>query len=98
MKKILKTKPAVFAVGKSYEIIVPVTKETVMWVRVGENCYYDDSNGILRSAKRIHKMSVPKEELESAGEYTICYRRIIKRKAYFSITEPVVEENFRFKR
>lgn len=33
MKKILKTKPAVFAVGDFYQIIVPVTKETVMWVR-----------------------------------------------------------------
>ena len=97
MKKILKTKPAVFAVGDFYQIIVPVTKETVMWVRVGENCYYDDSNGILRSAERIHKMSVPGEELEAAGEYTICYRRIIKRKAYFSITGSVKEEKFKFK-
>lgn len=97
MNRIFKTNPAVFAVGDSYEIIVPVKKETVMWVRVGDKCYYDDSNGILRSAKRIHKMAVPCEELESAGEYTICYRRILKRKAYFSITESVKEEKFKFK-
>lgn len=97
MTKILKTAPAVFAVGNTYQITVPVKSETVMWVRVGNECYYDDSNGILRSAKRIHKMTVPREELDKAGQYTICYRRIIKRKAYFSKTLGVREETFEFR-
>ena len=43
------TLPTVYAVGKNYQIIVPVTKECVMWVKVGDRCFYDDSNGILRS-------------------------------------------------
>ncbi len=97
MKKVLKTAPAVFAVGKNYQITVPVSCETVMWVRVGEHCFYDDSNGILRSAKRIHKMTVPCEILDKAREYTICYRKIIKRKAYFSKTLGVKEEKFSFR-
>lgn len=97
MKKILKTAPAVFAVGKNYQIIVPVTCETVMWVRVGGRCFYDESNGILRSAKRIHKMTVPCEILDKECKYTICYRRVIKRKAYFSKTLGVKEENFSFR-
>ena len=98
MKKILKTAPAVFAVGENYQIIVPVSCETVMWVQVGDQCFYDDSNGILRSSKGIHKMLVPCKLLDKAGEYTICYRRIIKRKAYFSRTYGVKKEDFRFKR
>ncbi len=68
----------------------------VMWVKVGDQCYYDDSNGILRSAVKVHRMSVPMEELEQAGEYTICYRAVLERKPYFSKTTDVVEETFVF--
>lgn len=96
MKDVLKTSPAVFAVGDSYQIIVPVTKETTMWVKIGDKCYSDHSNGILRSAKRIHKITVPCEDLDKAGKYTLCYRQIIKRKAYFSVTKGVQEKTFDF--
>ncbi len=98
MKKVLKTAPAVFAVGENYQITVLVNCETVMWVRVGDKCFYDESNGVLRSAKRIHKMIVPAEILEKECEYTICYRRVIKRKAYFSLTHSVEEKTFAFRR
>lgn len=97
MKKVLKTAPAVFAVGEDYQIMVPVSCETVMWVKVGDKCFYDESNGILRSAKRIHRMVVPCEILDKEGKYTICYRKVIKRKAYFSFTCPVAEEVFSFR-
>ncbi len=98
MKKTLKTAPAVFVVGNNYQIIVPVTCETVMWVKVGNKCFYDESNGILRSAKKIHKMTVPAEILNKECSYTICYRRVIKRKAYFSLTHSVEEVAFKFKK
>ena len=97
MKNVFKTNPAVFAVGENYQITVLVNCETVMWVRVGDKCFYDESNGILRSAKKIHKMTVPAEVLEKECEYTICYRRVIKRKAYFSLTHSVEEKKFSFK-
>lgn len=48
------TAPVVYAVGNSYQIMVPVSCETLMWVAVGDRCYYDDSNGILRSAVTTH--------------------------------------------
>ena len=98
MNKVLKTNPAIFTVGNNYQITVLVNCETVMWVRVGNKCFYDESNGILRSAKRIHKMTVPAEILEEACEYTICFRRVIKRKAYFSLTHSVEEKTYKFKR
>ena len=96
MKTVLKTNPAVFSIGNTYQIIVPVNYETVMWVKVGEKCYYDDSNGILRSAKSIHKMTVPAEELDREKQYTICYYRIIKRLPYFTKTKPLQEEVYSF--
>lgn len=98
MKKVLKCAPAVFAVGNDYQITVLVSCETVMWVKVGNKCFYDESNGILRSAKRIHKITIPAEALDKESQYTVCYRRVIKRKGYFSLTHSVEEEVFSFRK
>lgn len=79
----MKYTPAVFAVKNQYQIVVSVNTPTLMWVRVGENAYYDDSNGILRSDTDLHRVSVPQEELDAAGEYTVVWREVIKRSPYF---------------
>lgn len=78
------TTPIVYAVGKEYQIMVPVSRETVMWVEVGDRCFYDDSNGILRSSRSTHRMCVPMELLDRAKQYTVCYRVIHERKPYFT--------------
>lgn len=76
--------PTVYAVGEDYQIIVPVTEETVMWVEVGGKNYYDDVNGILRSDTRTHKICVPGDALDGARSYTVCLRKVNERKPYFS--------------
>ena len=78
------TTPIVYAVGKNYQIMVPVSCETVMWVKVGDQCFYDDSNGILRSACSTHRMTVPAHLLDKEKKYTVCYRVINERKPYFT--------------
>lgn len=92
----LKMLPCVFAVKNTYQIMVRVESESLMWVKVGDNCYYDDSNGILRSYKNIHRMIVPAEELDKNGKYTIYEREIKERKPYFTETEEVKEYSFDF--
>lgn len=94
---IMKTAPAVFAVGNTYQIMVPVTGASLMWVRIGDDCYYDDSNGIIRSAVTTHRMTVPAEKLDSEGKYTVCYRAVTERKPYFSDTDPIAEEEYSFR-
>ena len=37
---LLSAYPTVYAVGEDYQIVVPVTEETVMWVGVGGKNYY----------------------------------------------------------
>lgn len=96
MDSIIRTAPAVFAVGDSYQIMVEVSCPTLMWVRVGDEEYFDDSNGIIRSAVTTHRMTVPAGELDRAGGYTLCARKIIERKPYFSETEEQVERFYRF--
>lgn len=89
--------PSVFAVNKSYQIFVPAAEPSLMWVKVGDKCYYDHSNGILRSNTILHKVTVPLNALDEAGEYTVCTRKIIERKPYFPTAEDVVEETYKFR-
>ena len=97
MNGIMKTAPAVFAVRDTYQIMVPVKSESLMWVRVGDRCYYDSSSGVLRSDVAVHRMTVPMCALDEAGEYTICYRKVLERKIAFTETEDVVEKTFVFR-
>ena len=87
----MKTAPVVFAVHDTYQIMVPTSTPSLMWVRVGETDYYDDFNGIMRSESGIHRMIVPATELNKARCYTICEREVIERKAYWSQMEEVKE-------
>ena len=69
--------PTVYAVGSDYVITVPVNEPCLMWVGVGNEEYYDDSNGILRSSRLTHKMTVPMEQLDRERRYTVRWRRMI---------------------
>lgn len=92
----LKTTPAVFIVGDSYQIMVENNKESLFSVRIGNKTYYDESNGIMNSLSPLHRVTVPVCELNKANEYTICIRPIIKRKPYFTETEEIFEQTFKF--
>lgn len=92
----LKTSPAVFAVGNEYQIMVPVTCPSLFWVEIGEDKFYDEQNGIMRSLCTTHRVAVPMEILDRAGEYTVCERQIIDRKPYFAETGDVVRTSFKF--
>ncbi len=91
------TAPAVFAVKDEYQIMIPVKSELLMWVEVGGEKYFDEVNGIIRSSKNIHKFTVPMSELDNAGGYDVCYRKVIERKPYYSETEEPVSVHYEFK-
>ena len=97
MNTVLNHDPAVFAVGNNYKIFVPVAEACLMWIRVGDECYYDHSNGVLRSAVTIHKITVPSEALDKEKKYTVCYRKMIERKPYFSKTGDIEEIEYSFR-
>ena len=93
----LKTVPAVFAVGNEYQIMAEVTVESLFSVKIGDKIYYDESNGIMNSRESIHRVSVPQIALDTTHEYTVCVRPIIERKPYFTETKPQEEYTFSFK-
>lgn len=80
--------PSVFAVGSEYQIFTVFDCAALVKVGVGNEEFYDDSNGVLRSNTLIHRVNVPMELLDKACEYTIAYRKVIERKPYF----PTIEE------
>lgn len=95
----LKTAPAVCAVGNQYQIIVPVDADSVMGVEIpgAPRRYFDHCNGVKRSRTRLHRVTVPMEELDRAGTYTLVWRKIIDRKPYFPELEPEGSATFSFR-
>ena len=68
--------PAVFAVNQDYHIMLYPSRPCLMWVKVGDKIYYDESNGILRSCTAVHRVIVPMQELDEAKKYVVCLRYI----------------------
>ncbi len=93
----LKYTPAVFAVGNTYQIMVPVTEASIFWVEIDGKSFYDEQNGIMRSLCKTHRVSVPMDILDGAGEYTVCERVIIDRKPYFPEMKDTEKRTFSFK-
>lgn len=81
------TYPTVFAVGNEYHIFVPFDAEVIVWVKVGENVYYDHCNGVLRSRSNMHRVQLPMAVLDEHREYTVVYRKMIDRAPYFPSSE-----------
>ncbi len=88
--------PSVFAVEDEYQILVPTKCETTMWIDIRGECFFDHANGVLRSDTPIHKIVVPMVLLDEAKEYTVCYRKMINRKSYFSETGDVIRVTYSF--
>lgn len=89
--------PTVFAMRDTYQIFMPFDCEVLVSIRVGNETYYDDSNGIMRSGRPVHQVEVPMDALDAAGEYTVIVRKVIERKPYFPTSEEAVEYVFPFR-
>lgn len=89
--------PTVFALKDTYQIFIPFSREAIVWIRIGNEFYYDDANGMLRSGTNIHRVEVPMAELDAAEAYTLCWRCMIERKPYFPTSEEEKELTFPFR-
>ena len=106
LPEVFRAMPAVYAVGDDYHIFIVPAVKTVMWCRVGGKVYFDDANGVLRSEGPLHRIAVPRSELDKAGQYTVGFRKFRERVPYFNKPEgegeitipfrPVTAENPKF--
>ena len=64
-------KPVVYAVEDNYQIVFSTNSESVAWVDIGGQSYYDSYNGSSKKYTKIHKVEVPMTVLDTAKGYTI---------------------------
>ena len=95
--EVLAAPPTVCAVGREYQIMVPVKKPTLMWCEVGGRIFYDESNGIVRSDTKVHRLIVPQELLDKARRYKLFCREVRERKVYFTETGPELSREYAFR-
>ena len=95
--KDLRFYPTVFAVKNDYQIFVTTHGETIVSVKVNGKLYHDEIAGVMRSKVPVHIVSVPQCELNKAKEYTVIYRRVLKRNYYGVDLDEPVEISFNFK-
>lgn len=89
--------PSVFAVGENYIICTWLNVEATALVKIGDDVFYDSSNGILRSKKSLHIIEVPMDVLDKVGEYTLIVREFTDRCPYFPKSCEPSEYTVKFK-
>ena len=82
---------AVYLAEDAYYIIFTTYAQGIAWVKIKDKTYYDHICGMVRSEDTIHKIKVPMSVLDSAGEYSIYFRKIIDRCPYYPKSEAEVE-------
>jgi len=88
--------PTVFCVGKEYQIIFLTEKPGMGWVEIGEKKYLDAQNGLMRWNDEMHRVSVPCEVLDAAGEYAVCWQEMEDRKPYYPVHGDTIRREYRF--
>jgi predicted phosphodiesterase len=91
MKDFLACLPNVFVVHSDYQIVINVKEPGACYLRVGNREIYEPGYGVFRTETRVHKFTLPQKLLDNAKSYTVLYRRVTERKAYFSVSAPVEE-------
>ena len=75
-------KPVVYVVEDNYQIVFETRTNSKVYVKVGDEYFYDTLAGTDITKTRIHKVVVPQEKLDSAGLYEAYAKAIFFRGAY----------------
>ena len=98
MKEYLLDEAAVFSATDHYDIIWNTTEKGLAYVECGGKKFYDHANGNVKSEETVHKVSVPKNVLDEAKEYTINFREVYERKPYFpTSSEDLLTKTYSFR-
>ncbi len=86
----------VYAVEDEYQIVFSTSDSAIAWVQVGEESYYDLYAGSMRSADRVHKITVPQSVLDAAGGYTVCAQQMIYRGPFGGYKGEIISQEYDF--
>lgn len=97
MKDFLACLPNVFVVHDDYQIVINLKEPGICRLRIGNRDVYEPGYGVYRTERKVHKFTFPQKILDTACSYTVFFRGVTERKAYFSVTDEQEEaETFAF--
>ena len=88
--------PVVYAVGNEYQIMLYVRCQAYVKICIGGREFNDCVCGIMRSAKGMRRITVPKSLLDECGEYTVVIQKILTRVAYGTKITGTSEKTYKF--
>ncbi|MBE7037699.1 MAG: metallophosphoesterase [Ruminococcaceae bacterium] len=97
MESIMELNPTVCVVKNEYQIIIITKKDALIKIKVGDEIFYNHSNGIRISSKGVHKFFIPQHLLDKEKCYTVFAKEMVERLAYHSKTKEEVKKDFKFK-
>lgn len=87
--------PAVFVVGRDYQIIFLTSTRGLGWVEIDGERYTDEEAGLLNYGT-VHKIPVPGSVLNRAGKYVAVFVEYADKKPYFPEGVEKVRKEYRF--
>ena len=87
----------VYAVEDDYQIVFSTSDNSIAWVEIGGERYYDLYAGSMKSADLVHKITVPQTVLDEAKAYSIHARQMIYRGPFGGYTGPEISESYTFR-
>ncbi|MBQ3030346.1 MAG: metallophosphoesterase [Agathobacter sp.] len=89
--------PVVYAVEDTYQITFTSQAKGEAWVVIDGVEYNDTYAGYRETESTIHKISVPMDVLDKAGEYTVYTRAMILRGPYESLQGKTISATYNWK-
>lgn len=89
--------PVVYAVEDEYQVVFSTNDESIAWVEVDGQKYYDLYAGSMKSKDLVHKVSVPQDKLDKAGKYTIGAQTMIYRGPFGGYKGKILTKSYSFR-
>lgn len=87
----------VYAVEDEYQIVFSTSDSAIAWVEIGGERYYDLFAGSMRSADKVHKVTVPQTALDQAKGYKICAQQMIYRGPFGGYKGSTLSQSYGFR-
>lgn len=89
--------PVVYAVEDDYQIVFSTNDESIAWVEVDGEKYYDLYAGSMKSKDLVHKVTVPQDKLDKAGKYTVGAQTMIYRGPFGGYKGKILTKDYNFR-
>ena len=93
----LSYEPVVYAVEDEYQIVFSTSDNAIGWVEIDGENYYDLYAGSMKSADKVHKITVPQSVLDEAKAYSVNYQQMIYRGPFGGYLGELRTKDYKFR-